>query len=59
MQTIKQLAENLGLDAAKTAILENYLGTLVVELLENLKQDNLQNFDDTIKSLSTPAGPSK
>lgn len=54
MQTIKELAESLGLNQKQTNILETYVATLIIELLENLKIDNLKNFDETISSLSAP-----
>lgn len=54
MQTIDQLITELKLNPEQSAIVKTYFEDLVVELLESLKQDNLQNFEETISSIRQP-----
>lgn len=51
MQTIDELITDLKLNKEQSALVKNYFENLVVELLESLKQDNLQNFEETINSI--------
>jgi hypothetical protein len=51
MQTIKELSLGLKLSPEQQKVVENYFNSLVVELLESLKQDNIKNFDETISQL--------
>ena len=51
MKTIGQLIAELKLTSAQSTIVKSYFEELVVELLESLKQDNLQNFEETISSI--------
>lgn len=53
MKTIKQLSEELKLTKEQQAGVEAYCSELAVELLESIKQDNVQNFDETISSISS------
>lgn len=51
MQSIDQLITELKLNSEQSAVVKKYFEDLVVELLESLKQDNLQNFEETINSI--------
>ena len=51
MQTFEELARELKLDPKQSQAVKSYFENLIVELLESLKVDNLDNFDDTIKSV--------
>jgi len=51
MQTFDQLAIELKLDPKQSQAVKAYFENLIVELLESLKVDNLENFDDTISSV--------
>lgn len=51
MKTIDELIVGLKLDPQQSQTVKTYFEDLVVELLESLKQDNLQNFEDTINSI--------
>ena len=51
MKTIQELGQELGLNEEQTKKLESYMSQLVMELLESIKEDNVRNFDETIKSL--------
>lgn len=51
MKTIDELIAGLKLDPQQSQTVKTYFEDLVVELLESLKQDNLQNFEDTINSI--------
>lgn len=53
MQTIDQLCQQLKLTPEQRIAVESYFSQLVVELLESIKQDNVQNFDETISSISS------
>jgi hypothetical protein len=57
MQTIQQLCDELKLTKEQQVGIENYCSLLAVELLESIKQDNVQNFDETINSISSPIVP--
>lgn len=54
MQTIEELITEQKLTSEQSSAIKNYFEELVVELLESLKQDNLQNFEDTIASIRKP-----
>ena len=51
MQSIDQLITELKLTPEQSVVVKKYFEDLVVELLESLKQDNLQNFEETINSI--------
>ena len=51
MKTIEELIKELKLNPAQSLVVKNYFEELVIELLESLKQDNLQNFEETISSI--------
>ena len=51
MKTIDELIGELKLDEKQAAILKSYFEDSVIELLYSLKQDNLQNFEETINSI--------
>jgi len=51
MQTLDQLIANLKLKPEQSEVIKKYFEELTVELLESLKQDNLQNFEETISSI--------
>ncbi len=52
MQTFNELSKQLKLTPEQSNAIEAYFSELVVELLESIKQDNLQNFDETINSIT-------
>lgn len=54
MKTIEELISELKLNQKQSIVVKNYFEDLVVELLESLKQDNLQNFEETISSIREP-----
>ena len=54
MKTIEELIIELKLTPEQSLVVKNYFEDLVVELLESLKQDNLQNFEETISSIRQP-----
>lgn len=51
MKTIEELITELKLNPEQSQIVKNYFEDLVIELLESLKEDNLQNFEETISSI--------
>ena len=51
MQSIDQLIADLKLNPKQSIVVKKYFEDLVLELLESLKQDNLQNFEETISSI--------
>lgn len=51
MQTIEELIKEQKLSPEQSAAVKTYFENLVIELLESLKQDNLQNFEETINSI--------
>ncbi|MBI2464949.1 hypothetical protein HYV64_02290 [Candidatus Shapirobacteria bacterium] len=53
MQTIDELCQQLKLTPEQKLAIEAYCSQLVVELLESIKQDNVQNFDETISTISS------
>lgn len=59
MQTFNQFCEQQKLTPDQKIAFENYIGELVIELLESIKQDNVQNFDETISSISADTPPAK
>ena len=56
MKTIKQLSAELKLTPEQQSGIETYCSELAVELLKSIKDDNVQNFDETISSLSSSTG---
>jgi len=53
MKTIKQLSTELKLTPEQEKGIETYCSELAIELLKSIKEDNVQNFDETITSLKT------
>lgn len=53
MQTLQQLITQLKLTPEQSAVVKKYFEELTVELLESLKLDNLQNFEETISSIKS------
>ena len=53
MQTTQQLSDQLKLTPEQKAGVEDYCSQLVLELLESIKQDNVQNFDETISIINS------
>ena len=51
MQPIDQFCQELKLNPQQATAVKQYVSSLVIELLESLKQENLQNFDETIDNL--------
>lgn len=51
MKTIEELIIELKLNPEQSQVVKSYFEELVIELLESLKQDNLQNFEETISSI--------
>jgi len=51
MQTIDELATDLGLTPEQKATVEAYIKGMVVELLEGIKEDHIQNIEETVKNL--------
>ena len=51
MKTIKQLQIELGLSDQQVKKISQYLNELVVELLDGLKQDTIDNSEETIEAL--------
>lgn len=51
MKTFDELAAQLNLTPEQKTTIQVYCNELIVELLESIKQDNITNFDETIKSL--------
>jgi len=54
MQTIEELIKEQKLSPEQSVAVKVYFENLVIELLESLKQDNLQNFEETISSIRQP-----
>lgn len=52
MKTFDELSAELNLNQEQQQAIETYFNQLIVELLESIKQDNNQNFDETISSIS-------
>lgn len=53
MQTLDQIITSLKLNPEQSEVIKKYFEELTVELLESLKQDNLQNFEETISSIKS------
>jgi len=53
MQTFNELSQRLKLTPEQSIAVEAYFSQMVVELLESIKQDNVQNFDETIDSINS------
>jgi hypothetical protein len=53
MQTLNQIITQLKLDPNQSEVIKKYFEDLTIELLESLKQDNLQNFEETISSIKS------
>lgn len=57
MQTFDELSKQLKLNPEQKSAIETYFSRLVVELLESIKQDNVQNFDETISTINNQVAP--
>lgn len=53
MQTIEELTQQLKLTPEQIDGVKNYINSLLVELLESIKQDHIKNFDETINNLKS------
>ena len=53
MQTIDELIADLNLTPDQAEGVKKYINGLLVELLERIKQDHINNFDETIHNLKT------
>lgn len=53
MQTIDQLINDLKLTKTQADGVKKYFEELTVEILESLKLDNLQNFEETISLIKS------
>jgi len=53
METIEQLIEQLKLTPEQSEGVKQYINSLLVELLESIKQDHIKNFDETINNLKS------
>ena len=51
MQTIEELSQELKLTSEQANGVKNYINSLLIELLESIKQDHIKNFDETINNL--------
>ncbi len=51
MQTIDELIQQLNLSPEQAEGVKEYLNGILVELLESIKQDHINNFDETINNL--------
>jgi hypothetical protein len=51
MQTIDELIQELKLTPEQAEGVKAYLNAILVELLESIKQDHINNFDETINNL--------
>jgi len=51
MQTIEELTQDLKLNQEQSQAIENYINSLLIELLESIKQDHIKNFEETIENL--------
>ena len=57
MQTIEELIADLNLTPDQAEGVKEYINNLLVELLESIKQDHINNFDETIHNLKTSYHP--
>jgi hypothetical protein len=53
MQTLDELITDLKLNPKQAETVKKYFEQLTLELLESLKLDNLQNFEETISSIKS------
>jgi DNA-directed RNA polymerase sigma subunit (sigma70/sigma32) len=51
MKTIDELIRELKLNPQQAQKVQEYMSELVIELLESIKEDNDNNFDETIDNL--------
>jgi flagellar biosynthesis/type III secretory pathway protein FliH len=51
MQTIEELTQNLNLNPDQSEAIKIYINSLLIELLESIKQDHIKNFEETIENL--------
>ncbi|MFZ2153429.1 MAG: hypothetical protein WAV41_05285 [Microgenomates group bacterium] len=51
MQNFDELSTQLKLTPVQKSSVEKFFGQMIIELLESIKQDNVQNFDETINSI--------
>ncbi len=51
MQTLEELTQQLNLTPEQAEGVKEYLNGILVELLESIKQDHINNFDETINNL--------
>ena len=51
MKTIEELATELKLNQDQVVIIKRYISELVIEMLQSLRDENSNNFNETIDSL--------
>lgn len=51
MKTIEELTQELNLTPEQADGVKLYINSLLIELLESIKQDHIRNFDETIHDL--------
>jgi len=55
METIEELIKNQNLNPVQAEAIKTYFNSLLIELLESIKQDHIKNFEETIESLRNNA----
>jgi len=51
MQTIEELIKENNLTPQQAESIKVYINSLLIELLESIKQDHIKNFEETIDNL--------
>ena len=51
MKTIEELCNELKLNQKQRKAMKDYLTCFVIDMLESLREDNVSNFNETIKEL--------
>lgn len=51
MQTIEELIKELNLTPEQAVKIQSFINSLLVDLLESIKQDHISNFEETINKL--------
>lgn len=52
MQTIDELSQKIKLTEEQKTAVAGYIQALIMELLESFKEDQVQNIEETIKTLN-------
>ena len=53
MQTIEELIKDQKLTLTQAEAVKAYFNSLLIELLESIKQDHIKNFEETIDNLKS------